>query len=140
MFNIEMLPANEGDCLWIEYGDPIAPNRILIDCGYKSTYRKVMERLRNRPEIRFELFVLTHIDRDHILGAVPFIKDGDVTKNRIGEIWFNGREQIDDTLGVRDAEHFTRAIEEKELNWNSKFEHKPVMVPDGGPGARVLRG
>jgi beta-lactamase superfamily II metal-dependent hydrolase len=134
MFSIEMLPANEGDCLWIEYGNPLEPNRILIDCGYKSTYRKVMERLRSRPEEEFELFVLTHIDRDHILGAVPFIKDGDIDKDRIGEIWFNGREQIDDALGVRDAEYFTKTIQEKGFKWNTTFNGNPVKVPDSGPG------
>ena len=33
MFKIEMLPAGHGDSLWIEYGDPRCPHRILVDGG-----------------------------------------------------------------------------------------------------------
>jgi len=69
MFSIHMFPAGHGDCLWIEYGDPARPHRVLMDGSVKETYR---ERLKSRiaalaPENRhFELFVLTHIDADHI--------------------------------------------------------------------------
>ena len=133
MFSIEMLPAVEGDALWVEYGDPAGPHRILIDCGYKSTYRAVMERLRADPQLDFELFVLTHIDRDHIAGAVPFVADGDVTPERVRQVWFNGREQIDDSLGAREAEYFTRNLERRGFSWNTDFGGGPVVVPDTGP-------
>ena len=36
MLKIEMLLAGHGDCLWIEYGDPQAPRRVLIDGGLGS--------------------------------------------------------------------------------------------------------
>jgi len=67
-----MLPADNGDCLWIEYGDPSSPRRILIDCGAVSAARTVASRIESigAPSKRvFELFVLTHIDADHINGA-----------------------------------------------------------------------
>ena len=38
-FDIEMLPAGHGDCLWIEYGDESATHRWLIDCGTQPTRR-----------------------------------------------------------------------------------------------------
>ena len=46
MFTIEMLHANEGDALWIEYGpDGGDVHRVLIDCGRKSAYREVRKRI-----------------------------------------------------------------------------------------------
>lgn len=132
MFTIEMLPAVEGDALWIEYGDPDAPHRILVDCGYKSTYRTIMKRLRSDTAIDFELMVLTHIDGDHIAGAVPFIKDRDITPQRVKQVWFNSREQIFDTLGVRQAEYFTETLDDKGFAWNTSFGEGVVMVPDDG--------
>ncbi|MCK7578031.1 MAG: hypothetical protein MZV65_21285 [Chromatiales bacterium] len=101
-----------------------------LDCGYKPTYRAVMKRLEADPNIAFELMVLTHIDGDHIAGAVPFIADGRVTPSRVKEVWFNGREQIDDTLGARQAEYFTRELESKGFNWNTRFDRRAILVPD----------
>lgn len=66
MFTIEMLEANEGDALWVEYGDPEKPHRMLIDCGYKSTYRQVLKRFDSDPKLRLELFVLTQ-DRKSVV-------------------------------------------------------------------------
>ena len=115
MFSIEMLRANEGDALWVEYGDPAAPNRILIDCGYKSTYREILDRLDADAALAFELFVLTHIDADHIAGAVPFIADARVTPQRIGEVWFNSRKHLSDKLGVEQAEYFTHSLAKRKF-------------------------
>ncbi|MGH8235819.1 MAG: ComEC/Rec2 family competence protein [Steroidobacteraceae bacterium] len=130
MFSIEMLRANEGDALWVEYGDPAAPKRILIDCGYKSTYREILERLDADAALAFELFVLTHIDADHIAGAVPFIADARVTPQRIGEVWFNGRKHLSDKLGVEQAEHFTHSLAKRKFRWNTAFGEKAIVVDD----------
>jgi beta-lactamase superfamily II metal-dependent hydrolase len=135
-----MLPAKEGDALWIEYGDPKAPSRILIDCGYKSTYRTLMDRMDKDPNLAFELFVLTHIDGDHIAGAPPFIADRRVTPQRVQEVWFNGREMIDDTLGVRQAEYFTNTLDKKCFQWNSRFGGKAIFVPDDSLPAPIQLG
>lgn len=128
MFTIEMLPAREGDAIWIEYGDPSNPNRLLIDCGYKSTYRTIMQRVRSNSQLTFELMVLTHIDGDHIAGAVPLIADADITNQRIKEIWFNGRENIEDVLGVKQAEYFTQVLNIKKFNWNQRFGGRAIYV------------
>ncbi len=128
MFAIEMLPAREGDAIWIEYGDPSDPNRLLIDCGYKSTYRTIMQRVRSDSQLTFELMVLTHIDGDHIAGAVPLIADADITNQRIKEVWFNGRENIEDVLGVRQAEYFTQVLKKKKFNWNQRFGGRAIYV------------
>ena len=71
MFRIDMLPAEFGDALWIEYGQD-AVHRILIDCGTRSVFEAVKRRIEALPvaERHFELFVVTHVDVDHIGGAL----------------------------------------------------------------------
>lgn len=140
MFTIEMLPANEGDALWIEYGDPAAPFRILIDCGYKSTYRVVRDRLRQDDDLRLELFVLTHIDADHIAGAVPLVLDRLFTRKRVGDIWFNGYKHLTDVMGVEQAEYFTRALKEKRLPWNKAFKGGPALADPAGKPIELAGG
>lgn len=130
MFTIEMLEANEGDALWVEYGNPDRPHRFLIDCGYKSTYRQVLERFDADPELRLELFVLTHIDGDHIAGAVPFIADARITKDKLREVWFNSRKHLGDHLGVEQAEYFTHHLVKKRFAWNKKFAGQSVVIED----------
>ena len=34
LFRIEMMPACSGDCIWIEYGNPQSPHKLLIDGGF----------------------------------------------------------------------------------------------------------
>jgi hypothetical protein len=38
IFEIEMLPAENGDCLWIEYGDPERPHRIVFPTTSTAFY------------------------------------------------------------------------------------------------------
>ena len=130
MFTIEMLEANEGDALWIEYGDPGRPHRMLIDCGYKSTYRQVLKRFDADPKLRLELFVLTHIDGDHIAGSVPFISDARITKTNVREVWFNSRNHLGDKMGAEQAEYFTHHLVDKGFAWNKKFGGQSVVIED----------
>lgn len=137
MLAIEMLPAREGDALWIEYGDPAAPRRLLVDCGSKGAYRELMRRLDADPALRFELFVLTHIDGDHVAGAVPLFRDPRWTPAHVAEVWFNDRERRDDTLGVRHGEHFAHTLAERGFRWNEVTRGNALVMPDGGPGPPV---
>ena len=134
MLTIEMLPARYGDCLWIEYGDPGRPRRILVDCGLNAGYEAVSARLRDRPEIAFDLFVMTHIDADHILGGIHLLRK--LGPDRIQEVWFNGHDHLPrtpDALGVLQAESFTDLLVEKRFPWNRRWDGKAVVVPDEGP-------
>jgi beta-lactamase superfamily II metal-dependent hydrolase len=134
MLAIEMLPARYGDCLWIEYGDPGQPRRILVDCGLNAGYEAVAARLRDQPDLRFHLFVMTHIDADHIQGGIHLLAE--LGPDRIGEVWFNGHDhlpRVDDALGVQQAEKFTDLLVEKGIPWNERWKGNAVMVPDDGP-------
>src|SRR3954468_675090 len=91
MLRIEMLPAAQGDAIWVEWGSVIDPFRALVDGGPATTYRHLRNRvtsLGTRP--RLDLVVVTHIDRDHLEGIVRLLQDRKVLGLRVGDIWFNG--------------------------------------------------
>jgi hypothetical protein len=134
MLSVEMLPAQHGDCLWIEYGDPARSRRILVDCGLRATYRELAARLRDRPDLTFELLVLTHIDADHILGAIPLLQE--VGPERFRDVWFNGWKHLPlppDALGALHGEIFSAALATRGFAWNQTWGGKAVVLPDDGP-------
>lgn len=91
MFRIDMLPAGRGDGLWIEYGDPDRPRRVLIDGGVGRTYDVLRTRLEALPESdrRFELVLVSHLDLDHIAGVLELLRNPPAGLV-IGDLWFNG--------------------------------------------------
>jgi CHAT domain len=142
-FAIEMLPADNGDCLWIEYGDPYRSRRVLIDCGAVSAARTVASRIESigAPSERvFELFVLTHIDADHISGVLPLFGNPDLNA-RFKDIWFNGWHQVSRFLSVKQGEDFSTLLEDpaRSLPWNravtsNREKHPaPMVLPSDEP-------
>jgi len=134
MFDIEMLPADFGDCLGIEYGDPKDPSRVLIDCGAPSTFPWLRHRVESleAKDRRFELFVLTHIDNDHIGGAIPFFKDQKLGVE-FGDVWFNGWKHLpSQRLGSKQAEIFSTLVRDRELPWNVANDGAAMMLKGDG--------
>lgn len=136
MFSVEMLPAAEGDCLWIEYGDPACPHLILIDTGTRGTYRALARRLHDLPAGRrhIDLFVVSHIDGDHIGSAARLLEQRPFGVT-FGDVWFNGLRHLPeraDKLGVAQAETFTGALDTGAVTWNAAFGGAAVCVPDDG--------
>jgi hypothetical protein len=73
---------------------------------------------------------MSHIDSDHIGGALPFFKA--VEKGlRFGDVWFNGWRHLSGRLGARQGEMFSTAIQDFKLPWNVWREGGPVVVEDG---------
>lgn len=91
---VHFLPARAGDCFVLEFENK---NCILIDCGYSITYREELKPLLQKlaqKGCRISLMIITHVDEDHILGAISFLEEnGDAAHPRIiqvDEIWHNG--------------------------------------------------
>jgi hypothetical protein len=144
MFRIDMLKAGWGDCLWIEYGNRDAPKRILIDGGITSTYNLLEERILALPkdDRYFELFVITHVDGDHIEGAIKLLGRTDKMGVTFGDIWFNGYKELqvpEDRMGGMYGEFLSALIEAKGLPHNRAFNETPgtnhpvAVAETGGP-------
>ena len=142
MLRVEMLPARNGDCLWVEYGSASEIHRILIDAGHASTYPLLRERILALPaaERKFELLIVTHIDNDHIEGVLPLLQDT-ALQCQFREVWYNGWRHLgpppeaatpEDVLGPKQGEFLGVLIEDKGLRWNAKFGHGAVAVPTTG--------
>src|SRR5262249_15261106 len=139
-FAIEMLPADNGDCLWIEYGDPSRPRRILIDCGAVSAARTLVSRIESIGVPGERVFVLTHIDADHINGVLPLFGNTKLDA-RFEDIWFNGWHQVSQFLGVKQGEGFSKLLEDpaRSLPWNRAVTSKgdkhpaPIVLPSDKP-------
>jgi hypothetical protein len=145
MYRIHMLPALFGDCLWVDYGDAPDPKVMLIDAGtagtWKSLRRKIVDRIQmSGKRLRIELFVVTHVDRDHIGGAVKFLEELGTLDVEIGEVWFNGWHHLNesspplhkDQLGPKDGEQLSALLLEAGIPWNSRFHRSAVVVPESG--------
>ncbi|MBL0386380.1 MBL fold metallo-hydrolase [Tumebacillus sp. ITR2] len=92
---IEMFPASYGDSFLISCGDSNRTN-LLIDSGFKSTYddyiRDRLLQLSNNGE-RLALLVITHIDADHLSGALALLKENEHSSAPkiipIDKVWHN---------------------------------------------------
>ncbi len=141
MFRLEILPADYGDSLWLEYGRAGSTRVVLIDGGPGNTYRKAIrpriEALAEGHSPRIELLVVSHIDNDHILGVLDFL--GDTTLDvDIGEVWFNGWEQIEHR-GLAWCEGGHRAFgghPGSRVNHNTSFGGQAAVVNPNKPLGR----
>jgi len=130
--DIEMLPAGHGDCLWMQYGEGKTTSRVLIDCGTDATYKALQRRVAQQGASArdFELFILSHIDADHIGGAIPFFADKTLGVN-FADVWFNGWKQLASTrLGAKQGEIFSTLIQQNKLPWN-KWRQGGAIVLEG---------
>ncbi|MFZ4699599.1 MAG: CHAT domain-containing protein, partial [Candidatus Methylumidiphilus sp.] len=128
--DIKMLPAGHGDCLWLQYGKGQSVSRVLIDCGTDSTYKPLKEHMLQLPESQrnFELFILSHIDADHIGGAIPFFKDQSLGVS-FADVWFNGWKHLpSDKLGAKQGEIFSTLIQQYKLPWNQWRGGESIML------------
>jgi beta-lactamase superfamily II metal-dependent hydrolase/tetratricopeptide (TPR) repeat protein len=126
---IEMLPARHGDCIWVQYGNPPATHRMVIDGGPGDTYPLALgERLTSLPEDdrRFDLLVITHIDTDHIDGGLRAIRERNV---HFDDIWFNGWKHLTDTdRGPQQGAILDALLDGR--TWNAAFAGAPIVVGD----------
>jgi len=142
MFRIELLPAAHGDALWVEYGDQRRPRRIVVDGGPAPTYEQgLRRRLAALPanDRRIDLFVVSHIDADHIDGAIILLREAEALGIRLGEVWFNGWPQL---AGIEGADfqplqgEFLGALLASTARikaiWNKRAKGGPIAVPDEG--------
>jgi beta-lactamase superfamily II metal-dependent hydrolase len=136
LLRLTMHPASEGDALMLRWGHATKLRHALIDLGRTKNYRALKPLLQRIGEL--DLFAITHIDADHIEGAVPLFKERSlpfVAKN----VWFNGYAQLEaandrlpsaerTTLGSKQAEKVTAGIVKSGWRWNAPFASGVVSI------------
>ncbi|TWH55837.1 putative hydrolase (metallo-beta-lactamase superfamily) [Desulfitobacterium sp. LBE] len=134
---VHFLPAKAGDCFVVEFDNGEC---ILVDCGYKSTYeselKPLLTQLKHKGR-RVILMLITHIDQDHLEGAIAFLREnGPANAPHIIEvenIWFNG---FFNTLFMRDEfqERKRAAIGELQKKRMNMILGQLSMQSDGNVG------
>lgn len=145
MIKVEMLPAGHGDALLVEYGEPAAVNRILVDGGPYFTYdtegglRRRLMQLRDQGETTFELLIVTHVDTDHIDSIIRLLQDPELDAFEFRDIWFNGWKHLQPkatgVLAGLHGEYLGALLDHQKRSWNAHPElgGGPIMVPAAGP-------
>ncbi|MBO0360829.1 hypothetical protein J0X19_22915 [Hymenobacter sp. BT186] len=142
---ITLLPAEDGDCLLLSLGTEA---HILIDAGRSSTYTGYLRPLlltqaTNRQPLN--CCIITHIDADHITGAVNglFAENGDANSPRlipIQQVWHNSYrhlfstlESMVDTLSVADQTVLQQIIARGKITLASgpALEAHPISARQG---------
>jgi hypothetical protein len=147
MFRIELIPALHGDSILVSYGELETPNRILIDGGPIGAYKALSARL-DLPlgQRNLELLVITHVDGDHIEGAVRLLaeKAKDIL---FKDIWFNGWRHLDEKkgmLGPVQGEFLSTLITRKigTAHWNKAqpFQKGTIKAGSGQPPQADIAG
>lgn len=134
--HLEVLPAAYGDCLLIECPVGKRTWRMLVDTGPDDTYPVLRTRLAaiapNADGHRhIDLFVVTHIDHDHIGGAGRLLADRSLKLN-FGDVWFNapGERRV---RGVKEGQALAETLGAPGivLPWNRAFGGGHAVTPDG---------
>jgi hypothetical protein len=131
VLEVELLPATYGDCILLSYGEqPV--RHVLIDAGTTQVWSDALKpHLQQRGIERLELLVLSHVDADHIAGAIPMLEDPELPVE-VGEVWFNGWRHLPKrVLSIRQGERFSDLIEELGIPWNACFDGRAVCVGSG---------
>lgn len=130
--SIEMLPARHGDALWLEWGEPTDRHRMLIDAGPAAAYPDVRVRIEqvDPAERQLDLMIVTHIDLDHIGGAIELLEDSSLGVT-YDDIWFNDLRHLPGVKPKRGAlqgEYLARLLTDHDMRWNTAFDEGPVRV------------
>lgn len=95
-YRITMLKCAEGDCFFLEFYFDSTEYNILIDTGPGKCWDSILKPFLDTlilEKKRINTMIITHIDSDHIGGALKLFCDEQYS-NLIDDIWFNGLTQI----------------------------------------------
>lgn len=94
-FTVTFFDVNGGDGIWVRYrGKSEKSHNILIDGGYGRSYhgafKKVIGQIIELEEV-VDLWIITHIDGDHIGAILAFINDSSFKDKEsiVHSFWFN---------------------------------------------------
>jgi beta-lactamase superfamily II metal-dependent hydrolase len=129
---LEILPADEGDCLLLSlHAEDGHVRHVLVDAGTAATSPRLAARLAELDVHHIELAVVTHVDVDHIAGMVGLLESPGHPS--IGDLWFNGFKHLPALPARRGIRHGIRLdglIEAAGVPWNRAFGGGAVVRDD----------
>lgn len=135
---VELLPACEGDALWVRHTAHGESFNMLVDGGRLATGRRLVERIRSSSTLpfRLDLLVVTHVDRDHIEGVIELLTQCDNSELTVAGIWFNGyshlpapasRADVLQAQGAVMGNRLEALIRARGIPWNQAFNGGAVV-------------
>lgn len=147
VFRMTMHPASEGDALTLSWGEEGKLFHALIDLGRPVNYKALLPELLSTG--RFEFFTISHIDADHIGGAMPLVREKSAPFQP-ADVWFNAWHHLKnaaarhaqaqelETLSARQAEKLSNAIVAFGWPWNSAFGASRIVSVDTPEAQRPI--
>jgi hypothetical protein len=160
--HVEMFPASHGDAFLVRCVAPDRTTNVLVDGGLAATYQEhLRQRLLelNQSGQDLSAFIITHIDSDHIEGAIEFLSENgpadspkiipirDVWHNSYRHLPLSGRSpSIDEKarvlsqitlptqrgegdISARQGSTLAALLRKYGYSWNGAFEGNAVVVP-----------
>ncbi len=127
---IEVLPAGSGDSIIISF-DKNSKQHMIIDCGFKDTYQNyLVSRLNEyaQQNHKINLLVITHIDKDHIGGALELFKLNGLSYSpkliEIEDVWHNSYRHLElsDGSSGQNTKEFDEILKSIIFNGSSIIE------------------
>ncbi|MDW3702869.1 hypothetical protein [Enterococcus faecium] len=97
MITVKALPAYDGDCLIVQYGEEDQRTNLFVDGGQgQQVVRQLKEEIATISQKGecIDLLVLTHIDADHIRGFLSLFSQSSFDKSCIKRVFFNSRKLL----------------------------------------------
>lgn len=146
----KIYPAKNGDCFLISFGETEEEKKhLLIDCGYVDTFQKYLKNdliKIGKSGGTLEKLILTHIDTDHIQGAIRLLKDNNAENFiTIKEVWHNTfrhlSEQKEGEIDVKQERILQQIIRRGYPQSESKQGEQGISAEQGTTvGALLLQG
>lgn len=147
---ITTYPAKNGDCFLISFKETAEEKKnFLVDCGYVDTFQKYLKDdliQIGKGGGTLEKLILTHVDADHIQGAIRLLKDNNAEKFiTIKEVWHNTyrhlSEQKEGEIDIKQERILQQIIRRGYLQSESKPGEKGISAEQGTTvGALLLQG
>lgn len=146
VFSVTSFKADDGECLFVRCAADGECFNLLIDGGRGGLLGPIKRFLAALPENQrqIDVFLVTHIDDDHIVGAIEIIKD-EYLNSLIKDVWFNSRElefqKPVSELTIENGNALAKLLRGMGDRWNKYFKGRAIVWSSQAPAQiSVLRG
>lgn len=143
MCSLEIIKAFEGDCFFLSFAFENCSFNMMIDSGpgkcWGGELRAFLDDLNSQGK-KINVLLITHIDSDHIGGALKLFTEEKYCK-MVDEVWYNGLPQITNTVASS-----TSATEERAFShlqsmhyYNAEEYNGPISIKQAQSLSNLLR-